>query len=131
MEISTGLQEVDQDILNTVDSFCLFDDNFMSLVFERNTEATEFLLNIILERDDMEVIEVVGQREYKNPVIGGRAIMCKAVEELVEKRAESSRLETLFRDVSNLMETMKLTLEQAMNALKISESDKAVLMKRF
>jgi hypothetical protein len=131
LEISTGLQEVDQDILNTVDSFCLFDDNFMSLVFERNTEATEFLLNIILERDDMEVIEVVGQREYKNPVIGGRAIMCKAVEELVEKRAESSRLETLFRDVSNLMETMKLTLEQAMNALKISESDKAVLMKRF
>lgn len=46
----------------------------MNVVFERNIEATEFLLNIILERDDMEVIEVIGQREYKNPVIGGRSI---------------------------------------------------------
>ena len=43
----------------------------MSVVFDRNIEATEFLLNIILEREDM---EVVGQREYKNPVIGGRSI---------------------------------------------------------
>jgi hypothetical protein len=29
------------------------------------------------------------------------------------------------------MDTMKLTLEQAMNALKISEADRAVLIKRF
>lgn len=32
------------------------------------------MLNTILERDDMNVIEIIGQREYKNPVIGGRSI---------------------------------------------------------
>lgn len=46
----------------------------MSIVFDRNIEATEFLLNTILERDDIEVLEVIGQREYKNAVIGGRSI---------------------------------------------------------
>lgn len=64
----------EQELNKTIDDLSLFDDDFMSVVFDRNTEATEFLLNIILERDDMEVVEVVGQREYKNPVIGGRSI---------------------------------------------------------
>ena len=68
------LQARKQEINKTIDGFSLFDDDFMSIVFDRNIEATEFLLNIILERDDIEVIEVIGQREYKNPVIGGRSI---------------------------------------------------------
>lgn len=268
MNTETEWKKFEQEILKTVDGFCLFDDNFMSLVFDKNIEAAELLLSIILERDDITVIEVVGQREYKNPVIGGRsiridiyakdatgkiydievqrddfgadahrarfnssmidtrmlkekqkfkelhdsyvifitekdmigeglplyhidrtirengtlfgdgshiiyvngeykndnhpvgklmhdfgcrrsvdmfypqlakqmkyyketeggrAIMCKAVEDLTE----SSRLDSKFQDISNLMETMKLTLEQAMNALKISESDRVILMKRF
>lgn len=38
----------------------------MSIVFDRNIEAAEFLLNTILERKDIEVLEVIGQREYKN-----------------------------------------------------------------
>lgn len=67
-------EERKQELNKTIDGFSLFDDDFMSIVFDRNIEATEFLLNIILERDDMEVIEVIGQREYKNPVIGGRSI---------------------------------------------------------
>lgn len=62
------------EINKTIDGFSLFDDDFMSVVFDRNIEATEFLLNTILERDDMNVTEVIGQREYKNPVIGGRSI---------------------------------------------------------
>lgn len=49
-----------------VDRLCLFDDSFMSLVFDENVEATEFLLNTIFERTDMKVLEVKGQHEYKN-----------------------------------------------------------------
>lgn len=64
----------EQEINKTIDGFSLFDDDFMSIVFDGNIEATEFLLNIILERDDLEVIEVVGQREYKNSSIHGRSI---------------------------------------------------------
>lgn len=63
-----------QDTIKIVEGFCLFDDNFMSMVFERNIPATEFLIKVILQRDDMKVIEVVGQREYKSPEIGGRSI---------------------------------------------------------
>jgi hypothetical protein len=32
---------------------CLFDDDFMSLVFDRNIEATGFLLNTIFDREGM------------------------------------------------------------------------------
>lgn len=53
--------------------------------------------------------------------------MCKAVEELAEKR----RLDAMFDVVKNLMETMKLSVEQAMEAIKLSEEDKAMLLKRF
>lgn len=266
----------EKEINKTVDGFTLFDDDFMSVVFDRNIEATEFLLNIILERDDMEVVEVIGQREYKNPVIGGRsiridiyakdskgkvydievqradegadvhrarfnssmidtrmlkgsqrfkelhesyvifitkndvmgsglplyhidrvvketgisfgdgshiiyvngsyqneddpigklvhdfdckessdviypilakqihyfketeggrAVMCKAVEELAEtwaeRRAEERRLDTMFVVVKNLMESMQWTVEQAMDAVRVSDDDRVILLKRF
>lgn len=52
----------------------LMDDDFMTLVFDGAIEATELLLNIILERSDMEVLEVAAQREYKNPNPNGRSI---------------------------------------------------------
>ena len=57
-----------------ISEMCLLDDNLMTLVFDRNIEATELLLNIILQRNDLKVLEVVGQREYKNPMSGGRSI---------------------------------------------------------
>lgn len=38
----------------------------MTVVFDRNTEATELILNIILDRDDLKVTEVIAQRDYKN-----------------------------------------------------------------
>lgn len=60
--------------LRLLEGFRLLDDNFMTIVFDRNIEATEFLLNTILERNDMNVIEVVAQREYKSPITGGRSI---------------------------------------------------------
>lgn len=54
--------------------FTLLDDDFMTIVFDRNIEAAELVLSIILGRNDLEVIEVIAQREYKNPVTGGRSI---------------------------------------------------------
>ena len=60
--------------LELLEGFCLLDDFFMTIVFDRNIGAIEFVLNIILGRDDLKVIEVAAQREYKNPVPGGRSI---------------------------------------------------------
>lgn len=63
-----------KEALKAIGEMCLLDDNLMTLVFDRNTEAAELLLNIILQRNDLKVLEVVGQREYKNPMSGGRSI---------------------------------------------------------
>ena len=50
--------------LKMLAGFRLLDDDFMTVVFDRNTEATELVLNIILGRNDMKVLEVIAQREY-------------------------------------------------------------------
>lgn len=46
----------------------------MTVVFDRNIEATELILRIILQRTDLKVLEVTAQREYKSPITDGRSI---------------------------------------------------------
>lgn len=53
-------------LLSKIAQFRLFDDDFMAKVFEDDIEATEFLLKIILQRDDLKVIESKGQVTIKN-----------------------------------------------------------------
>jgi hypothetical protein len=66
--------ELSEENLKLLAGFRLMDDDFMTIVFDRNIEATEFILNIILERTDLKVLEVVAQREYKSPIANGRTI---------------------------------------------------------
>ncbi len=56
-----------------VDDMTLFDDDLMGHVFDKNIEATELILRIILG-EDIRVISVTGQDELKNPIVGGRDI---------------------------------------------------------
>jgi hypothetical protein len=51
--------------------------------------------------------------------------------EVIEEYAEDVRIESLLESVISLMDTMKLTVDQAMNALKISTEDQAVLRERM
>lgn len=57
-----------------ISELTLLDDDLMALVFDGNTKATELLLRVILECEDIEVVKVVGQRELKNPDVSGRNI---------------------------------------------------------
>lgn len=57
--------------------------------------------------------------------------MCQVFEELAEKKADEKVLDEKVNLVKNLMETMKWTAEQAMEAMKISETDKKFLISRF
>lgn len=61
MSISTNRQKD----LERIKNFRLMDDDFMSKVFDQNIEATQLLLDIILERNDIKVISVNAQREFK------------------------------------------------------------------
>lgn len=56
-----------------IDNMTLFDDNLMSLVFDKNIPATELLLRIILERN-IKVVWVRGQVKEKNSNPKGRNI---------------------------------------------------------
>lgn len=58
---------MDRSELNkAIDEFCIMDDTFMLAVFDGDKETVALLLNIILNRSDMEVIEVTAQRSYNN-----------------------------------------------------------------
>lgn len=74
MDAKGQLELKKKETLEAIEKLSLMDDNLMTLVFDRNIEATELLLNVILGRDDLKVLEVVGQREYKSPIHGGRSI---------------------------------------------------------
>lgn len=54
-----------------IDGLRLLDDNLMTLVFDGNIEATQLVLNIILERNDLVVKRVEVQKLEKNPLIEG------------------------------------------------------------
>ena len=63
--------------------------------------------------------------------------MCKAVQDMNNKARlagkqeglTEGRLETLLNDVKNVMESLKMTVDDAMNVLKVSKEDQAVLRK--
>lgn len=50
----------------------LMDDEFMTAVFDNNIEDTQLVLRIITGIDDLEVTEVISQREVKN--LKGRSV---------------------------------------------------------
>ncbi len=58
-----------------LDSYRLMDDDFMTLFFDQNFEATELLLNIILNRKDIKVKSMEVQKIEKNPLVGGRNVI--------------------------------------------------------
>ncbi|MCD8120269.1 MAG: PD-(D/E)XK nuclease family transposase [Lachnospiraceae bacterium] len=51
--------------LDKIQNLRLFDDEFLREVFSGNIGATELLLNVIFDRDDITVISVISQREIK------------------------------------------------------------------
>lgn len=64
-----------RETLKAIETLSLLDDDLMTLVFDRNIEATELLLSVILQRSDLKVLEVIAQREYKNPLPDGRSLI--------------------------------------------------------
>jgi len=57
--------------------------------------------------------------------------MCKAMEERINKANEITRIDTLTETIKSLMDSMKWTAEQAMTALKISDADKSILIRKI
>ena len=58
-----------------LDNFRLMDDNFMTLFFDQNFEATELMLRIILNQKDITVKRIEVQKVEKNPTSNGRDVI--------------------------------------------------------
>ena len=111
-----------------IDDMDLFDDDLMSVVFDGNIEAAELLLKIILKHDDIVVISVVGQREFQNPVVGGRNIrldiwakdnMGKHFNIEVQKKPEGAHIRRA-RFQSSMMDTRMMKEGQEFSELRDS-----------
>lgn len=61
-------------------------------------------------------------RYYKENTKGVE-MMCRAFEEVREETRKKTREQTLLEDIKSLMETLKLTANQAMDALKVPETE--------
>lgn len=71
-EYQIVVDESRKKVRKAIEQLTLFDDELMSKVFDNNIPATQLLVNIILQREDIQVVSVTGQKELKSPVTGGR-----------------------------------------------------------
>lgn len=54
--------------------------------------------------------------------------MCKAIEEMLDETRIETRRENYVINVTNLMETLQLSLEKAMDALKVPASEREYIV---
>ena len=58
-----------------LDNYRLMDDNFMTMFFDQNFEATALMLKVILNREDIVVKRIEVQKVEKNPATNGRDVI--------------------------------------------------------
>ena len=69
-----------EEYLNRIDRLKLMDDDFFSEALDGKIEAVEFILQVVLERDDLKVIETKAQVEYKSATKRSIRLDIKAVD---------------------------------------------------
>ena len=76
---SRELTQQEKDLLR-IEQFRLMDDDFFSEALDEKIEAVEYILNTILERDDLVVTSTKAQVEYKSAVKRSIRLDIKAVD---------------------------------------------------
>ena len=69
-----------EEYLNRIDRLKLMDDDLFSEALDGKIEAVEFILQVVLERDDLKVIETKAQVEYKSATKRSIRLDIKAVD---------------------------------------------------
>lgn len=62
---------------------------------------------------------------------GSQSEMSKAMEERIRRAKEKTRIETTVHLIKVVMETMKMTAEQVMNMMNISDADRSVMLEKI
>ena len=93
------------------------DDKKLRELVNRNKEFQH------LDRRSVEVINAITGSSFTVPEGREEVNMCVAIQEIERKATEKAVDHTLIHSIRSLMETMKWTAQQAMDALKISTED--------
>lgn len=110
INLTTGKKFEDGEHILYVNGEFRGESNLGKLMYDFNcTEADSMNFDLLAERT-----------RYLKENPKGVSEMCKVMEDMRNETAET----VLLQSIKNLMETMKLTADQAMEALKISENDK-------
>lgn len=75
-------ETIDPAMLKRIQALRLMDDDFMTVVFSGDNKLTEFLLKILLNRDDLHVKKSMTQKEKRN--LFGRSVRLDVVAEDTE-----------------------------------------------
>ena len=62
---------------------------------------------------------------------GGQSRMSKAMEDRIRRAEEETRIETTVHLIKEIMESMKMTAEQVMTMMNISDDDRTVMIKKI
>ena len=77
-----------------------------------------------MRADDMEFGLVAERTRYLKEDPKGVRMMCKIMEDMRDETRNETTERVMLQSIKSLMETMKLSADQAMDALKISDNDK-------
>jgi hypothetical protein len=80
------------------------------------------------DADDMNFELLAERTRYFKETPEGVKEMCKAMEEMVNKRIDEHTDRLVLQTIRNLMDSLKLTADEAMKAMKLSDADKAKYM---
>ena len=104
------------EINEIVKNLTLFDDYFMSVIFDKNIPATQMVLRTILGKQDIKVKSVTGQRTLKNPLTKGRSLKLDVLAE--DESGKNYNIEIQrARFHSSMLESRMLKAGQKFNRL--------------
>ena len=80
---------------------------------------------------DMFYDELAKSVRFFKETEGGQSRMSKAMEDRIRRAEEETRIETTVHLIKEIMESMKMTAEQVMTMMNISDDDRSVMMKKI
>lgn len=121
------MQETEQNIMNEKDlqrlkELRLMDDDFFSEALDGKNEAVAYILNTILERDDIKVTSTKAQVEYKSAtkrsiILDIRAEEVRYLKETEGGRSQMCKLLEEMRNEATIEATHKTTVDFALKLL--------------
>ena len=125
-EVERTLKGLDEVVYNGMREYYV-----NAAIKDRSTEGMADitdLMEIFVESDryDFKKFPKVSERkhQFKNTEEGVKA-MSDGLQDLLDKKAKEQERETLLTSIKNLMNNLKLSLDQAMDALSIPQGERA------